>query len=292
MDYTATQSTLMIAAGRRSGTATLTLTPAVDTVLEGAETVTVNGLAQGLTVEGAEVVINDPPVAVFFAMNQLELPEGESRDIIVHYQVADLAAPLDVGISFLPGSASELDFDAPARSLPIPAGRLISGQVEIPLAARADRTVTEGAETLTVRFIPPSGIEASFVVLGQDLEVVILDRGRPCPGVTVWGDPPERRYSLIGTTLLVDWEQGTSGGFDWAGPYYDDEGSPARRGRYPLLEVNIADWRMEEIEGGIRHSIEIEWPPFLETGLFFRVDTGGCERPELVCGPSGCELRP
>ena len=116
--------------------------------------------------------------------------------------------------------------------------------------------------------------------------------GEPCPGIVVRGNNPERRDSLLRTTLLVDWEQGTSGRFDWAGPYYDDEDSPARRGQYPLLEVNIADWRMEEIEGGIRHSIEIEWPPFLETGLFFRVDTGGCERRELVCGGSGCELRP
>ncbi|MCY4431770.1 MAG: hypothetical protein OXC11_15460 [Rhodospirillales bacterium] len=116
--------------------------------------------------------------------------------------------------------------------------------------------------------------------------------GEPCPGIIVRGNNPERRDSLIGTTLLVDWEQGISGGFEWAGPYYDDEDSPARRGRYPLLEVNIADWRMEEIEGGIRHLIEMEWPPFLETGLFFRVDTGGCERRELVCDRSGCELRP
>lgn len=116
--------------------------------------------------------------------------------------------------------------------------------------------------------------------------------GEPCPGVVVRGSSPRQWDSLIRTTLLVDWELETSGRFDWAGPYYDDEDSPARRGRYPLLEVNIADWRMEEIEGGIRHSIEMEWPPFLETGLFFRVDTGGCERHELVCGRSGCELRP
>ena len=116
--------------------------------------------------------------------------------------------------------------------------------------------------------------------------------GEPCPGIVVRGGSPQRRSSLLWTTLLVDWEEGISGRFDWAGPYYDDEDSPANRWSYPLLEVNIADWRVEEIEGGIRHWFEIEWPPFLETGLFFSLDTGGCERRNLVCGQSGCELRP
>ncbi len=291
-DYTATQSTLTIIAGRASGMATLTLTPVSDTVLEGAETVTVNGTASGITVLGAEVTIIDPPVVVFFATDRLEIPEGESQDVIVHYQVADLAAPLALGVSVLAGSASEADFEAAVESVRIPAGRLMSGQAEFALAARADRTVTEGTETLTVRFVPPPGSEASLVALGRDLEVVIVDGGNPCPTVTVWGDPPELRNSVRRATLFIEFEHGSDGGFDWAGPYYDDEDSPARRGRYPLLEVNIADWRMEEIEGGIRHSIEIEWPPFLETGLLFRVDTGGCERRELVCGRSGCELRP
>lgn len=123
----------------------------------------------------------------------------------------------------------------------------------------------------------------------QTLPAVI---GEPCPGVVVRGDRPERRSSLIRTTLLVDWRQGASGRFDWTGPYYDDEDSPANRRSYPLLEVNIADWRVEEVAGGIRHSLEIEWPPFLETGLSFSVDAGGCERRELVCGPFGCQLRP
>ena len=291
-DYTATQTTLMIAAGRTSGTATLTLTPVSDAVLEGAETVTVNGTAAGLTVQGVEVTINDPPVVVFFAVDRLEVPEGESRDVIVHYQVADLAATLDLGVSFLAGSVSDADFEASAENVRIPAGRLLSGQVEISLAARTDRTVTEGAETLSVRFIPPSGIEGSLVVLGRDLEVVILDRGRPCPGVAVWGDPPEWRNSVRYATLFIEWENGSDGGFDWVGPYHDDEDDPEDRNRTPLLEVNVAEWRVETIEGATRHTLEIEWPPFREIGLSFRPDAGNCELPTLVCLTLGCELRP
>ena len=289
-DYTATQANLMIAAGRTSGTATLTLTPVSDAVLEGAETVTVNGTAAGLTVRGVEVTINDPPVVVFFSMDRLEVPEGESRDVTVHYQVADLPTTLDLGISFLAGSASEADFETSAESVRIPAGRLMSGQVEVSLTARTDPTVTEGAETVIVRFIPPSGIEASLVLLGQELEVVILDRGRPCPGVTVWGDPPEWRNSVARTTLFMEWENGSGGGFDWAGPYYDDEEDPDDRSRSPLLEVNIAEWRVDLIEEVIRHTLEIEWPVFLPANLVFRSDTGTCELPALVCRVTGCTV--
>ena len=289
-DYTATQANLMIAAGRTSGTATLTLTPVSDAMLEGAETVTVNGTAAGLTVQGVEVTINDPPVVVFFSMDRLEVPEGKSRDVIVHYQVADLATTLNLGISFLVGSASEADFEVSAENVRIPAGRLMSGQAQISLAARTDRTVTEGAETLTVRFIPPAGIEGSVVVLGQDLEVVILDRGQPCPGVVVWGDPPEWRNSVRRTTLFIEWENGSDGGFDWVGPYHDDEEDLENRSRTPLLEVNVAEWRVDAIEGATRHTLEIEWPVFLPASLLFHSDGGVCELPALVCRTTNCTL--
>ena len=291
-DYTATTATLMIAAGRAGGTATLTFTPRSDNELEGAETVTVNGTAAGVSIRGAEITINDPPVAVFFAMDRLELPEGESREVIVHYQVADLAAPLDLAVSTLAGSASEEDFRVSAEDIRLPAGRLVSGQAVISLAALADRTVTEGAETLTVRFVSPTDAEASLVALGRDLEVVILDRGRPCSGVTVWGDAPEWRHSVRHATLFVEWENDSAGSFAWAGPYYDDENDPENRLRTPLLEVNVAEWRVETTPDATRHTLEIEWPPFLAASLVFRSDAGGCEMPALACSATRCELRP
>lgn len=290
-DYVATQATLTIGAQESSGTAVLTLTPVSDTLLEGSETVVVTGMADGVTVQSAEVTINDPPVSVFFATDRLEIPEGESGELVVHYWVADLATSLDLGISFLPGSASEADFVAPVENIHIPAGRLMSGQVQIPIATTADRTVTEGAETLTVRFIPPRGIEASLVVLGQDLEVVISDRGLPCPGVVVRGDAPQRRHSARRATLVVEWLTSSDGSFDWERPYYDDEDDPENRYRTPLLEVNIAEWRVETIEGATRHTLEIEWPPFLETWLVFRSNAGACELPVLACGATRCVLR-
>ena len=116
--------------------------------------------------------------------------------------------------------------------------------------------------------------------------------GAPCPGVMVRGDPPTQQDSVNRATLLIDWEQQAGGGFDWAGPYYDDEEDPENRSLTPLLEVNVAEWRVETIEGATRHTLEIEWPPFREIGLFFRSDTSDCELPTLVCLALGCQLRP
>ena len=116
--------------------------------------------------------------------------------------------------------------------------------------------------------------------------------GTPCSGVVVRGDPPEQRNSVIRATLLIDWEQQSGGGFDWAGPYYDDEEDPQDRSHSPLLEVNVAEWRVETMNGVTRHTLEIEWPPFLEAGLIFHSEQGACGLPTLTCATSGCELGP
>ena len=113
--------------------------------------------------------------------------------------------------------------------------------------------------------------------------------GNPCPGVVVRGDPPQEWNFVARATLLIDWEQ-SSDGFDWAEPYYDDEDDPEDRNRTPLLEVNVAEWRVEMIEGVARHTLEIEWPSFLDVGLHFRSDTGQCQTPRLTCSASACAL--
>ncbi len=238
------------------------------------------------------VTPSDPNVVVFFGVSQLQVPEGESRDIAVRYQVAELTTALDVGISFLGGSASAADFRVSAESVRIPPGRNMEGTVELSLTAITDRTVTEGDESLTVRFVRPSGSSVSLIEFGPALEVVIEDRGSPCPGTLVWGDPPRQTGDVAQVTLVMDWAQPARGGFDWAGPYYDDEDYPEDRSQLPLLEVNVADWWVETSDGSTRHMLELEWPSFLEMGLIFHSDRHPCERPGLVCRSGGCELSP
>ncbi|MDE0394292.1 MAG: hypothetical protein OYK82_05885 [Gammaproteobacteria bacterium] len=115
--------------------------------------------------------------------------------------------------------------------------------------------------------------------------------GTPCPGTVVRGHPPTRG-ELAGVGLVIDWEQRSGGGFDWAGPYYDDEDDPEDRRRYPLLEVNVAAWRVDAVDGVTRHTLQIEWPPFLPAELLFRSDAGRCLTPRLTCSASACELGP
>ncbi len=110
--------------------------------------------------------------------------------------------------------------------------------------------------------------------------------GSPCAGVVVRGEPPHRGSSVTRATLVVEWEIGSGGGFDWSGPYYDDG-----RNESPLLEVNVADWRIETTAAATRHIFEIEWPPFLDAGMIFRSDVGACALPALLCSSSGCALQ-
>ena len=111
--------------------------------------------------------------------------------------------------------------------------------------------------------------------------------------MTVRGEPPERDDFVLRATLLVDWESGSIGGFDWTGPYYDAYPDlEDYRSVAPRLEINVAEWRVEILEGATRHTLEIEWPHFLESSLHFRSGDEGCVPSVLACSTTGCELRP
>ncbi len=113
--------------------------------------------------------------------------------------------------------------------------------------------------------------------------------GNPCSGVVVRGEPPRGVDSVTRADLLIQWEQGSDGGFDWGSPYYDDEHDPEHRSLYPLLEINVAQWRVETVEGATRHWLSLEWPPFAAVRLLFRSDAG-CDLPALTCRAASCEL--
>ena len=80
-DYAAVSSfELTIAKGETSGTATFTLTPKQDTLVEGNETIGVAGSATGLTVNGADLTLTDDeaPPAVNLSLNPSSVSEGAS----------------------------------------------------------------------------------------------------------------------------------------------------------------------------------------------------------------------
>ena len=108
----------------------------------------------------------------------------------------------------------------------------------------------------------------------------------------VLADPPALEDGVLKTTLTLQFT-GFGGTFDWSGPYYDrwvwDDGT---RHANPELEVNVVDYKVETTAAMTQHSIEIQWPLFLATGLLFRSAGGGCDLPALVCTADGCALGP
>lgn len=131
----------------------------------------------------------------------------------------------------------------------------------------------------------------SAEVIGTPLPAAL---GQPCPGVLVWADPPERLDSVTTTELLIEWPNGVDGGVDWIGPYYAAEPHPEYRGSSTLhvLEVNLAGWSVETTSAATRHTLVIEWPPFLESGLRFWSREANCAFPVLACSDASCVLRP
>lgn len=119
--------------------------------------------------------------------------------------------------------------------------------------------------------------------------------GSPCRGVTVGAGAPEVVEGWNRATVEIVWTDGAAtDGFDWAAPYFDlypDHYGPSQPP--PALEVNLLGWHTETLTPDtIRHTLELQWPPFLELALSFRSGTGACERPTLFCAESGCGLRP
>ena len=111
----------------------------------------------------------------------------------------------------------------------------------------------------------------------------------------VRGYPPElvslhKTETYRTATLIIEWENGSGGSFDWSGPYYDDEEDPENRWRYPLLEVNVAEWRIETTATATRHELQLEWPAFLATGLRFHSEAGALRSPGSRLGRAACRL--
>ena len=298
-DYSATGASLVIPAGATEAAATVLITPTDDLDLEGAETVMVSGTATGWTVESAEVVIQDPTITAVFADQEFRIREGETRDITIRYQVADLRSPWSFVLLLTPGTASEDDYGSPVGRVQIPAGELAAGEVSVPLTAVSDLAFNEKEETFTVALSQLPGTIPPRVKLGSELVVTIAEGGTTeCRGIVMEGGRPRRESSEVRSTTVevrVPMELADVT-FDWTGPYLDDEENPERRRRYPLLAMNVAEWKVSSDSKETRHSFEIEWPLFTVAGRFAEVGLRpyiGAEPCDvaLVCSSSGCATR-
>ena len=131
-DYSATNGTLTIPAGRRTGTTTVTFTPADDILVETSETAQVSGESEGLEVMAATLTIEDndqEPEGILLSVSPDNVSEGDgvvelevmaaltgdrarTENTTVQLTVEDVSAAVDE------------DYVASPTALVIPAGQL------------------------------------------------------------------------------------------------------------------------------------------------------------------------
>ena len=241
-----------------------------------------------------------PAVVVTFAADAVRVTEGETADITVRYRINSLSEALSVAVSPLNQGAVPEDYELSATTFDIPAGQGVTGTATISLAALVDNQIAEGEEVVGLRLLPPGGVRAE---LDQNLEVTIADAGAaPCSGVQVVAtriESLETARQWRRTTLELT--QGTGNGavwFDWGGPYLHDEYCDDdecrtfwEENRFPILEVNLVEWRMESSTDGTSDLLDIEWHDSNTLRFGFRSSEGTCEgQPTVACTAAGCEL--
>ena len=248
-----------------------------------------------------------PPVAATaeFVEESIRIVEGETVEIVVRYEVRELAAAVRLAVVVAETGAEAADYEFGTESIEIPAGQGTSGEASGELRASVDLRIAEGDESLALRLVAPEGPR---VDLGPELGVTIEEGGgSPCPGVTVLAEPPQplpegppwTTVPILGTTFRMDLlPEAAEITFDWVGPYretpkQDDGFSPRWTGNrwHSMPEFAVAHWRTERAGAALRHWIRMEWPADTDLDLAFFSWAGGCEgQPLVTCDGSGCGL--
>ena len=198
-DYTATEVTLIIAAGDLSQTGVLNLTPLDDEIAEGDETVLITGTVDGLDVTPAEVTItddDDEPTGITLRVTPNSVGEGDEDTVLnvkavlvggdrrpvdttVTLSVEGAALPAEGGGTTTAASDDDFSFspvlpeddaDPPGQiTLTIPAGE---GDATARLTlSLVDDLIVEGDETLQV-----SGTADGLPVTAAPLTIADNDR--------------------------------------------------------------------------------------------------------------------
>ena len=203
-DYAAvTGFDVTIAAGKTSGTGTFTLTPTDDTLVEGNETISVQGTYTGLTVNDAGVTITDDDGApvINLSVNPSSVAESASATTVTvtaqfsNSSTYGAAKTVSVTVGDSTDSAkSGTDYAAVTGfDVTIAAGKT-SGTATFKLTPDDD-TLIEGNETITV-----AGTNADLTVNGTSVTLTD-DDGTPAVNLSV--NPSSVAESASGTTVTV-----------------------------------------------------------------------------------------
>ncbi len=149
-DYGASAlASVTIPAGQASGSGTLTVTPTDDAVVEGDETITVDGSVTGFTVGGASITLEDDDEAELSISGPSgNVAEGSNAGFTVTLS-ATVAKQVEVAWSATLGTAEAADFSPASGSVTFPAGSAADATRTFSAAVTEDK-LSEGTETFTV----------------------------------------------------------------------------------------------------------------------------------------------
>ena len=236
-DFAYATTTVVIPAGRMSGSATLAFTPVDDTMVEDDETAQVSGTAEGLTVTAAGLTIEDndqAPTRIGLSVSPAQVKEGDGATILT------VTATLEGGGTRTSATAVSLtvegvtatavaDFTAQTGvTLTIPAGRL-SHTAELTLTP-VDDNLAEGREELSIGGsnvepgLPVTGVRAAIadndaeptsITLSLNKDYIEENRGSQWITVTASLDGTSRRP--VDTSVRLRVASGTATTADyWA----------------------------------------------------------------------------
>ncbi len=205
VDYAAVSDFVVtIPAGSRRGSGSFTLTPIDDRIFEGVEQITVHGRSEGLTVEPAELVLNDgdsPSSSVKLSVNPGQISEDDAATTVTVTAKLDQGARNEATVvtvsvgSANDSAASSVDYAAVSDFVvTIPAGSR-RGSESFTLTPIDDR-IFEGAEQITV-----DGRSEGLTV--EPAELVLNDGDSPSSSVALSVNPEQISEDDAATTVTV-----------------------------------------------------------------------------------------
>ncbi len=201
-DYAAVSSfDITITAGQTSGSGTFTLTPTQDTVVEGEETISVDGTSTGVTVNGASVALtDDDSTGITLRLSPSSVSEKDEATTVTVTAATDgdtfktdRTVTVSVGESG-DSATSGIDYAAVADlDITITAGDT-TGSGTFTLTPKQD-TLVEGDEAVTV-----SGTATGLTVTGNSATITDDDTA---PEVNLSANPSSVAEDAAATSVTV-----------------------------------------------------------------------------------------
>ena len=238
-DYTHMVTSLSITAGSLSGTATLTINPVDDAVVEGHETIIVNGKAEGLTVLPVSIALPDNDTANLAVSGPARaVPERGSAvfTVTLSHQVD---AEVSVAWAVSPGTATAEDYHPHSGTVSFAAGSPANSRHNV-IVNRQEDQLAEPEESFSLALGTVTSALADRVTVASPPATATLAASDPVkvavfgPAAVKAGDAATYTISLVGgvasAPLTVEYATADGTASAGEGTAYADEQYTAASG--------------------------------------------------------------